>query len=126
MKRRRREPVEVSLVLSYDLSEEGRMHPIVEEQRGELIRLCERFGVRRLELFGSAAGGRFDSSRSDVDFLVEFASAPPRVLSDRYFGLLEALGSLFERPIDLVMTAAIKNPFFVQAIETSRTLLYAA
>jgi len=102
------------------------MHPIVERQRGELIRLCERFGVRRLELFGSAAGDRFDSSSSDVDFLVDFDPAPPSILADRYFGLLEALESLFGRSIDLVMTAAIKNPYFLQGIEPSRTLLYAA
>ena len=47
-------------------------------------------------------------------------------MADRYFGLLEALEALFGRPVDLVMTAAIKNPYFLQGIEPSRTLLYAA
>ena len=59
-------------------------------------------------------------------FLVEFAAATPGEMADRYFGLLEALEALFGRPIDLVMTAAIKNPDFLQGIQPSRTLLYAA
>ena len=34
--------------------------------------LCRKYSVRRLVLFGSAVTDRFDTSRSDVDFLVEF------------------------------------------------------
>jgi predicted nucleotidyltransferase len=47
-------------------------------------------------------------------------------MADRYFGLLAALEDLFARPIDLVMIPAIKNPYFLQGIKPSRTLLYAA
>jgi uncharacterized protein len=79
-----------------------------------------------LEVFGSAAGARFDPDSSDLDFLVDFVPASHGVLADRYLGLLEALESLFGRPIDLVMTTAIRNPYFLQGIEPSRTLLYAA
>jgi predicted nucleotidyltransferase len=102
------------------------MHPIIANRKTELEDLCQSFGVRRLEVFGSAAGERFDPSRSDLDFLVDFAPASPTEMADRYFGLLEALEALFSRPIDLVMTAAIKNPYFLQGIQPSRTLLYAA
>jgi predicted nucleotidyltransferase len=102
------------------------MQSIITSHQRELLDLCERFGVRRLEVFGSAAGDRFDPSRSDLDFLVDFGPASPSEMADRYFGLLEALEALFGRPIDLVMTAAIKNPYFLQGIEPSRTLLYAA
>ncbi|HEV7508701.1 MAG TPA: nucleotidyltransferase domain-containing protein [Thermoanaerobaculia bacterium] len=102
------------------------MHPMIANRKIELEALCERFGVRRLEVFGSAAGERFNDSRSDLDFLVDFAAASPAELADRYFGLLEELEGLFGRPIDLVMTAAIKNPYFLQGIQPSRRLLYAA
>jgi predicted nucleotidyltransferase len=102
------------------------MHAIITSHQPEVLGLCERFGVRRLEVFGSAAGEGFDPSRSDLDFLVDFRPALPGELADRYFGLLEALEALFGRPVDLVMTAAIKNPYFLQGIEPSRTLLYAA
>jgi predicted nucleotidyltransferase len=102
------------------------MQSIIASHQRELLELCERFAVRRLEVFGSAAGERFDPSRSDLDFLVELRTASPGEMADRYFGLLEALEALFGRPVDLVMTAAIKNPYFLQGIEPSRTLLYAA
>jgi uncharacterized protein len=102
------------------------VQPILARYRREILVLCERFGVRRLEIFGSAAGERFDPSRSDLDFLVDFEPASPSEAADRYFGLLESLESLLGRPIDLVMVAAIKNPYFLQGIEASRTLLYAA
>jgi hypothetical protein len=101
------------------------MNPVIEERRSELEAICQRFGVRRLELFGSAATDGFDSERSDLDFLVEFAPDPNR-RADRYFGLLEALEELFGRPVDVVEIGAIRNPYFLRAIEGSRTLVHAA
>jgi hypothetical protein len=98
----------------------------MEEYRDELTRLCSAHHVRRLELFGSAAKGGFNSSTSDLDFLVEFEGLKPGQHADAYFGLLEGLESLFQRRIDLVMVSAIKNPYFLENIESSRTLLYAA
>lgn len=96
-------------------------------QSGEAIAdLCRRYRVRRLELFGSAAGSRFDRDISDVDFLVDFEPLAEGEHADAYFGLLEALESLFGRPVDLVMTRAIRNRYFLEAIEQTRTLVYAA
>jgi uncharacterized protein len=96
-------------------------------QRRELIAgLCRRFRVRRLELFGSAAGDGFDAEKSDLDFLVEFEPLGPGEHADCYFGLLEALEDSFGRHVDLVMTRAVKNRYFLEAIQQRRTLLYAA
>lgn len=94
--------------------------------RPELVNLCRRFQVRRLELFGSAAGTGFDSDRSDLDFLVEFDHTNWVGAADRYFGVREGLEDLFKRRIDLVELPAIHNPYFLRGIEASRTLLYAA
>jgi predicted nucleotidyltransferase len=102
------------------------MYRLIEEQRENLKSLCDRFAVRRLEVFGSAVTDRFDPATSDLDFLVELEPASPGEMADRYFGLLASLEDLFSRPIDLVMIPAIKNPYFLQGIEPSRTLLYAA
>ena len=102
------------------------MHRAIEEQREALIALCHQFAVSRFEIFGSAATDRFEPATSDLDFLVEFAPGSPGEMADRYFGLLEALESLFSRPIDLVTLPSIRNPYFLQGIERSRTLLYAA
>ncbi len=103
------------------------MDKILEQKSEELIHLCGKFNVRRLEIFGSAAvEGRFDQADSDLDFLVEFAPLQSGQHADAYFGLLESLESLFDRPVDLVMSTAIKNPYFLESVNQSRRVLYAA
>ena len=92
----------------------------------ELAGICARRRVKRLELFGSAAGGPFDASRSDLDFLVEFGELSPGEYAEAYFGLLEDLEDLFQRRVDLVMLSAIDNHYFLENIEPSRIVLYAA
>jgi predicted nucleotidyltransferase len=98
----------------------------VAQHRDEIADICRRYRVRRLELFGSATGDRFDSEYSDVDLLVEFEPLPDGQHADAYFGLLESLESLFCRHVDLVMVRAIRNRYFLQAIEPTRMILYAA
>jgi len=88
--------------------------------------LCQRYRVRRLELFGSAASGNARPDESDLDFLVEFESLAPGTYADTYFGLLEALEELFDGPVDLVVASAIRNPYFRESVEHTKTLLYAA
>jgi predicted nucleotidyltransferase len=78
-----------------------------------------------MELFGSASGEEFDPRTSDLDFLVTFEELGPGEYVDSYFGLLEGLQDLFQRPVDLVMASAVKNPHFLKEIQKTRTLLYA-
>jgi predicted nucleotidyltransferase len=81
--------------------------------------------VQKIEVFGSAAGDSFDPTRSDLDFLVTFNELGPNQHADAYFGLLEDLQELFDRPVDLVVASAIQNPYFRQTVESSRKLVYA-
>ena len=97
----------------------------VSSRRAEIEELCRRYGVWRLDVFGSAAVGDFRPGESDLDFLVEFDSKGERY-ADRYFGLLEGLKELFEREVDLVEDSAIRNPYFRKSVDESRELLYAA
>jgi predicted nucleotidyltransferase len=100
------------------------MQPSCSQQQ-ELTSLCRRYHVRRLELFGSAAAGAFDSATSDLDFLVEFEELDLPAFADAYFGLQESLASLYKRPVDLVIHAAVHTPVSC-SIERNRVLLYAA
>ena len=102
------------------------MIPTIEEHRAELVELCRRHHVIRLSLFGSATRDDFDPERSDLDFLVEFEPQPPGGYADSFFGLLESLESLFGRSIDLVVASAIRNPYFRQSVDQTKSLLYAA
>ena len=102
------------------------MHPIISSRVDQVATACRPFGVRRLEVFGSAARDDFDEARSDLDFLVEFdANDSPGVLK-AYFGLKEALESLFQRPVDLVSNGAVNNPFVAASMDRDRQLVYAA
>ncbi len=98
----------------------------LSQHRRELEALCRRFSVRSLEVFGSAATDRERPGESDLDFLVEFHAPPSGGYAEAYFGLLESLEALFGRPVDLVVASAIRNPFFLQSVDRTRTLLYAA
>ncbi len=103
------------------------MEPIVKTRLAELRKLCRRFHVRRLDLFGSAARGDFDSRRSDVDFVVEFDRGHPDALSLKtYLGLKESLEALFGRPVDLVEPGAMRNPYLKASIESSREPVFEA
>jgi len=94
--------------------------------RQQLAEMCVRYHVLTLELFGSATDDRFDPSSSDLDFLVQFEPMTPREYADSYFGLLEELSARFEWPVDLVELTALRNPYFLRAIEPTRVLLHAA
>lgn len=102
------------------------MSALLDPHQAELERLCRRYLVRRLELFGSAATGQYVPGHSDLDFLVEFEPAAMDRYADIYFGLLEALQQLFGTPVDLVVAAAIKNPYFRESVDQTKALLYAA
>jgi len=101
------------------------MASVLDSHLAEIPDLCRRYGVARLELFGSAASGAFDPQRSDLDFLVEF-DAGASGLFDRYFGLKESLEALYGRRVDLVTAGSLRNPYFIEAINKSRQLVYAA
>jgi predicted nucleotidyltransferase len=99
--------------------------PYLAAKREELARLCARLGVRRLELFGSAAR-ETSGSAGDLDFLVDLGDVPPRQYADAYFRLQEGLEALFKLPVDLVTPANLTNPHFRHRVEQEKVLLYAA
>ena len=98
--------------------------PCLSERLDEIERLCQQFGVDRLEVFGSAADGRFDPSRSDVDLIVNLRSDPSRSLADRFFGLNDALEALLGRKVDLLTDQPIRNPYLRRSVDATRRDLY--
>jgi len=84
------------------------MQADINEKRDALAAICRRYGVARLEVFGSAARGTdFDPNRSDADFLVTFKPATRNDLAV-FSDLKEALERLLRRPVDLVEREAIE------------------
>ncbi len=95
-----------------------------DESRALLDELCIRHRVVRLELFGSAAEGVAEPN--DLDFLVTFAPMPPAEHARAFFDLRADLERHLGKPIDLVELAPIRNPYFLESIQRSRVLVYAA
>jgi len=88
--------------------------------------LCLRHGVRRLEVFGSAARGHdFDPARSDIDLLVEYRpEATPSALD--FVTLRDELAALLGTRVDLTMASALRNPYLRASIDADRVSLFAA
>ena len=103
------------------------MHAEIAEKKDELVELCQRFDVFRLDIFGSAARGvDFDPNTSDADFLVEFHHTTRFGPFEQFFGFADALSETLNRPVDLVESNAIENPYLRDSINRSRELIYAA
>jgi predicted nucleotidyltransferase len=100
---------------------------LIEQNQEAIFDLCRKYGVARLEVFGSAASDTFDPERSDVDFLVDFT--PGQDLGPwlkHYFEFKEALEKLLGRPVDLVMGKAVTaaSPYFLREVNRTRKLIY--
>lgn len=97
--------------------------PEIEAKREEIARLCRRFGVRRLDLFGSATIGRFNPDTSDYDFIVHLGPYKPGI-ARRFFGLEDALRTLLGGEVDLNSEPSGRNPYYLESVTESRVTLY--
>jgi uncharacterized protein len=96
---------------------------LIDKHTNDINRLCSQYRVRRLYAFGSAISGKFTAA-SDIDFIVDFEPQETHHYAENYFNLKFALEETFKRPIDLLEEKAIRNPFFKQALENTRQLVY--
>jgi len=100
---------------------------LLSENRQEMERLCKKYAVRRLKLFGSATGSEFNDNKSDLDFLVEFGPPPigmrPGV---QFFEFVDKLEEILKRPVDLLEESAIENSHLRRSVMASAVTVYAA
>lgn len=101
------------------------MHQNILDRRSEIARLCERFGIARLGIFGSATSDAFDPATSDIDVIIDFTDAGRGKAFDNYFGLKEELTCLLGRSVDLVTRASIANSVFMREVEATTEVIYA-
>ncbi len=102
------------------------MIDLIEQHRSQLADLCRKYRVKTLEVFGSAVDGSWDPACSDLDFLVEFQPLGPGQLFDFFFDFKDGLQTLFGRRVDLVSPRSIRSQHFLEAVNQSRQVLYAA
>src|SRR2546430_17617503 len=68
-----------------------------------------RFGVERLEVFGSATRVDFNGKTSDTDSTVHFQDEKAEGLFDRYRAPAEELAKLPDRPVGILTGRIISN-----------------
>jgi predicted nucleotidyltransferase len=95
------------------------MNAEIEQHLPEIEALCRKYGVSRLELFGSAAGTDFDSDHSDFDLIATFVQTP----GIEFVRFANELEQLLGRPVDLMMNRPIRNPFLRREIEATRKVI---
>src|SRR4051812_24157972 len=98
-------------------------HPSLPISKEELAAFCERWGIRELALFGSAARGELRPD-SDFDFMVEFK--PDANVGYSYIDMLDELAEIMGRPVDVMSKEGLRNPYRRASIERDLTVLYAA
>jgi len=96
---------------------------LLSDKLEPLRALCDRYGVERLELFGSAARGEFDPTSSDLDFIVQMKGRREPGYARRFCDFADALEALYGRPVDLLTELMIKNPYFKAEVQKDRMTL---
>lgn len=96
---------------------------LVIKNKKQILELCTKFRVQRLDLFGSAVNSSFNK-HSDYDFLVQFRKIPLEEYFENYIGFQLALEELLGRNIDLLEAQTLKNPFLIQSIEKDKVNIY--
>lgn len=89
----------------------------------QINELCANHKVKSLYAFGSVLTPSFNPE-SDIDLIVDFNEIDVKDYADNYFDLKFSLQEILKRPVDLLEEKAIKNPYFKQALNESKELVY--
>ncbi len=99
------------------------MIPLIANNMDVIADICRTYGIRRLDLFGSAATGAFDPETSDIDFIVDLGKYDHGV-AERYLDLIAALEDFLGFPIQMITEPSIRNPYFRAAVDEQRITVY--
>jgi|SRR5215218_7554249 len=99
------------------------MIDLISDNLDAVAELCRKYGVRRLEVFGSAATGEFDPDTSDIDLIYEFSDVSMGLV-DRFLAFADDLEVVFGRHVDLIPNRNFENPYFRYAVNKSRVIIY--
>lgn len=101
------------------------MQSLLTDNIDKIRDLCISYNVKSLFALGSVCTDRFND-KSDVDLLISFNPMEYGEYADTYFELAERFENLLHRPVDLVTDKSLSNPYFIQSINKTKTLIYGA
>jgi predicted nucleotidyltransferase len=99
------------------------MHKVLKENITKLNAICKEHFVERLYAYGSVCTDRFDKN-SDIDLLISFQPMDFGDYADNYFSIIEKFEKTFNRSVDLTTEKSLSNPYFIQSVNQTKTLIY--
>ena len=96
----------------------------IDDKREEISAACQRFGIERLFVVGSALRDDFRPGESDIDLLVEFGPLDITKKFHAYLDARDAFREILRAEVDLVMSGAVKNKVIAGEINRTKKLLY--
>jgi uncharacterized protein len=98
---------------------------LIQDNINSIKMLCIKHHVGKLFVFGSVINPSF-KPESDIDLIVTFKRVKLEEYADNYFDFKFSLEELFNREVDLLEEKAIKNPYLLNSINSSKQLIYEA
>ena len=96
----------------------------IKRRPQEFLRLCKSYEVKSLYAFGSSINDSFKEETSDIDLLIELSTEDPAQRGENLMNLWDQLELFFQRKVDLLSAAAIRNPILKKSIDASKILIY--
>jgi hypothetical protein len=102
------------------------MENIISRNKQKIIEICKNHNVQKLAVFGSATTNKFNQN-SDVDFLISLnENLKIEEYESIYFEIYEQLQLILGRNIDLVTERTLSNPYLIESINKTKTIIYEA
>jgi predicted nucleotidyltransferase len=100
------------------------MNEIITKNKQKLIALFKKNKVKKAYVFGSVLNSSFNEN-SDIDLIIDFESnLQPLEKGELWWNLYEDLKKLFNKEVDIINESKIKNPYFLQEINSTKELIY--
>ena len=100
------------------------MKRIISENLDSIVKICEKYKVSKLYVFGSVLTEKFSEESSDLDFQVELETMQVIERGEKLILFWDEMEYLFQRKIDLITDQPVKNPYFRVQVERTKQLIY--
>ncbi|MDR0694417.1 MAG: nucleotidyltransferase domain-containing protein [Prevotellaceae bacterium] len=99
------------------------MSDIIDKNIDKIRTVCKQRHILTLFVFGSALTDKFNK-KSDIDLLASFKPLEWGEYTDNYFQTVESFEEIFNRPVDLITDKSLSNPYFINAVNATKKLIY--
>jgi predicted nucleotidyltransferase len=99
------------------------MQRILRDNINQIRTVCSTYNVKSLFAFGSVCTDNFTEA-SDIDLLISFNPMDYADYADTYFIIADKFEEIFHRPVDLLTDKSLSNPYFIDSVNQTKTLLY--